>query len=263
MPLTSNSPILSVCNLSLSWDGRRICDDISLSVSRGEIVCLVGRSGTGKTTIFHAIAGLTCPSDGQILYEGKDVTGIPGHISYMLQKDLLMPELTIIDNVSLPLRVQGIPKRAAHEKAAAYLSDFGLDGTARLYPSQLSGGMRQRAALLRTYLMGNGVMLMDEPFSALDAFTRADMRKWILQIVTELSISTLLITHDVDEAIALGDRVLVLAGAPELGVPSKIVGDLPVCAPRDTREDFMLESDALVLKRKILALIKGECFSEP
>lgn len=257
MPSIPNTPILSVCDLSLSWDGKRICNDISLSVSRGEVVCLVGRSGTGKTTIFHAIAGLTCPDSGKVLYEGKDITGIPGHISYMLQKDLLMPELTIIDNVSLPLRVQGTPKRAARKKAAAYLPDFGLDGTAHLYPSQLSGGMRQRAALLRTYLMGNDVMLMDEPFSALDAFTRADMRQWVLRIVTELSISTLLITHDVDEAIALGDRVLVLAGAPELGIPSKIVGDLPVRAPRDDREGFMLDSDALALKREILALIKG------
>ena len=168
---------LEARHLTLSWDGEHVVvSDASLRLDPGEVVCMVGKSGCGKTTILHALSGLTTPREGRVLLHGEDVTGRPGRVSYMLQKDLLLPSKTIVDNVSLPLVVRGMPKAEAREKAAPLFERFGLSGCERLWPSQLSGGMRQRAAFLRTYLMGNDVMLLDEPFSALDALTRVDMR---------------------------------------------------------------------------------------
>ena len=177
---------LQVEHVTLSWAGSPTVADVSLEVAPGELVCLVGRSGCGKTTLFHGIAGLSRPDEGHVLLHGTDVTGQPGHVSYMLQKDLLLPQRTIQDNVCLPLLVAGTPKAETRTKASALFGRFGLEGCERLYPCQLSGGMRQRAALLRTYLMDNDVVLLDEPFSALDALTRTDMRGWFLGIMGEL-----------------------------------------------------------------------------
>ena len=181
---------LEAQHLTLSWDGEHIVvRDITLHVAPGEVVCMVGRSGCGKTTILHALSGLTQPMEGQVLLHGKPITGQPGHVSYMLQKDLLLPSKRIIDNVSLPLVIGGMDKAAARQKAAPLFERFGLAGTEQSWPSQLSGGMRQRAAFLRTYLMGNDVTLLDEPFSALDALTRVDMRSWYCDMAHDLGIA--------------------------------------------------------------------------
>ena len=248
-------PALQVCDMSLSWDGAPVVRDVSLEVAPGEMVCLVGRSGCGKTTLFHGLAGLTVPDSGHVLLHGEDVTGKPGRISYMLQKDLLLPQRTIVDNVCLPLLLAGVRKADARAKAEPLFERFGLAGTERSYPSQLSGGMRQRAALLRTYLMDNDVVLMDEPFSALDALTRGDMRGWFLSMVSDLGISCVLITHDVDEAVEMADRILVMRGRPNEGEPSTLVGEVPIDVARGDRGDWLLAPDSLAAKRRVLELL--------
>ena len=212
----SDIPALEARGLTLSWDGGQsiVVEDVDLYVNAGEIVCLVGKSGCGKTTILHALSGLSAPLRGEVLLHGTSIAAEPGHVSYMLQKDLLLPHLRIRDNVCLPLTLAGTPKDEALKKAGPLFERFGLEGTEGQWPSQLSGGMRQRAAFMRTYLMGNDVVLLDEPFSALDALTREDLRSWYAQMSKELGMSTLMITHDVDEAVALGSRVYVVQGKP-------------------------------------------------
>ena len=140
----------------------------------------------GKTTLFHVLAGLTRPDEGQVLLENGEITGQAGKISYMLQKDLLLPYRTIEDNISLPLLIQGNSKKQARKQMEEYYSIFGLEGTAKKYPFQLSGGMRQRAALLRTYMFSQKVALLDEPFSALDAITKRQMHQWYLDIMKKI-----------------------------------------------------------------------------
>ena len=246
---------LEAQGLALSWDGRLVCESVSFDVRQGELLGLVGKSGSGKTTIFHALAGLTVPDAGRVLLDGADITGKPGRVSYMLQKDLLLEQHTIADNVAMPLRVAGASKRKARAAASEHAAQFGLEGVLGSYPSQLSGGMRQRAALLRTYLMDNDVVLMDEPFSALDAFTRRDMQQWFLSMLTRLGLSSVLVTHDVDEAVAMADRIMVLSGDPAAGRPSTIAGIVEVPCPRDRREQFALSDGALDVKREVLGLL--------
>ena len=246
---------LQAQDLVLSWDGHVICEGITFYVHQGELLCLLGRSGSGKTTIFHALAGLTVPDSGKVILNGEDITGIPGKVSYMLQKDLLLDQHTIVDNTSMPLRIKGMKKREARAKASSLFDDFGIAGTERQYPTQLSGGMRQRAALLRTYLMDNDVLLMDEPFSALDAFTRMEMQRWFIEMLQRLDLSSVLVTHDVDEAIIMSDRIMVLSGDPAHSEPSRIAGMVNIPTPRSDRADFLLTEEALDIKREVLALL--------
>ena len=255
------APALDARELTLSWDGGAhiVVRGISLSVASGEVVCLVGKSGCGKTTILHALSGLTTPLEGKVLLHGEDVTGKPGRVSYMLQKDLLLPSKRIIDNVCLPLVIGGMGKAEARAKAAPLFERFGLAGTENQWPSQLSGGMRQRAAFLRTYLMGNDVALLDEPFSALDAITRTDLRSWYCQMASELGMASVVITHDVDEAVTMADRVYVLEGNPRGGVPTTLAGEVPVPRAKALAEsgvdDFALTTDYVRCKREVLDLL--------
>lgn len=246
---------LTASHLWLSWEGEPIVNDVSFSVAPGELVCVVGRSGSGKTTLFHALAGLTTPERGQVFVGDKDTTGVPGSVAYMLQKDLLIPERTVQDNAALPLLLKGVSLKEARAQVEAQLERFGLLGAQKLYPDQLSGGMRQRAALLRTYLMDDPVLLMDEPFSALDALTRADMRSWFLGLMSRLDLTCMLVTHDMDEAVAMADRILVLAGNPAQGQASRLAGEVAISCPRSCRDEFMLTGDALDIKRQVLELL--------
>ena len=198
-------PVLEVKGVSKSFDGEEIIRDISLELKEGEIVSLLGVSGGGKTTLFNIIAGLSTPDAGNIYLEGQEITGKPGNISYMLQKDLLLPYRTLVDNVALPLTIRGMKKSEAREKAAGYFEEFGLEGAEKKYPAEISGGMKQRAALLRTYLFSEKVALLDEPFSALDMLTKASVHEWYLDVMEKIKLSTLFITHDIDEAILLSD----------------------------------------------------------
>ena len=238
---------LEIKNISKSFDGKGVLEDISLTLRSGELVCLLGISGSGKTTLFNIIAGLTLPDGGQVFLDGEAITGKPGRISYMLQKDLLMPFRTIEDNVALPLRLKGMGKKQARQKAGELFDAFGLEGTQKKYPAQLSGGMRQRAALLRTYLFSGEVELLDEPFSALDTITKSAIHQWYLSVMEQIKLSTFFITHDIDEAILLSDRIYLLSGQP-----GKIVDEIIIKEPKPRREDFLLSEEFLTYKKLIL-----------
>ncbi len=244
---------LEVRHISKQFDAVPVLQDVSIQLHRGELVCLLGVSGGGKTTLFNVISGLLSPDTGEVLLDGKDITNQPGHISYMLQKDLLLPYRTIEDNVALPLRLKGVKKRDARGQVSPLFAQFGLEGTQRKYPAQLSGGMRQRAALLRTYMFSQDVALLDEPFSALDTLTKSAMHRWYLDVMEQIQLSTLFITHDIDEAILLSDRIYLLSGSP-----GKITGELVIRQPKPRREDFMLSAEFLEYKRTILALLASQ-----
>ena len=155
---------------------------LNLSIESGRFVSLVGPSGCGKSTLFNIIAGLLQPTEGRVLIDGEDATGTIGRVGYMLQKDLLLPWRTVLDNVILGMEIQGKPLREARERALPLLQKYGLAGFEYLYPNSLSGGMRQRAALLRTLLFDTDVILLDEPFGALDAQTKLQMQEWLMQL---------------------------------------------------------------------------------
>lgn len=242
---------LTAEGISKSYDSVQILDNVSIELHDQEIVSLLGISGAGKTTLFNVISGLLTPDCGHVFLKGQDITGQAGHVSYMLQKDLLLPYRTVVDNVALPLLLHGTPKKEAHEKAGSLFAEFGLEGTQKKWPAQLSGGMRQRAALLRTYLSSEGVALLDEPFSALDTITKDAMHTWYLNVMQKIELSTLFITHDIDEAILLSDRIYILAGKP-----GRIITELPVTEPRPRTRDFTLTDDFLHYKRKIIELLK-------
>ncbi len=217
---------LVIKNIKKSFEDTRVIDDVSLSVGEKEFVSLMGLSGSGKSTIFNIISGLVTPDAGKVFIDGLDFTGRTGRVSYMYQKDLLLPWKRIIDNVCLPLIIKGESKMKAREAVEGYFKVFGLEGFENKYPFQLSGGMKQRAALMRTYMFSKDIMLLDEPFAGLDAITRAKMHNWLLGVLKELNASVLLITHDVEEAIYLSDRIYVLSGRPAT-VKSEIKVDLP------------------------------------
>lgn len=238
---------LEVCAVSKSFDGKGIIEDISVNLRQGEIVSLLGVSGGGKTTLFNIVSGLMMPDGGRVLLNGEDITGKSGKVSYMMQKDLLLPFRTVQDNVALPLIMKGESKKNARQKAASLFDEFGLKGTEELYPAQLSGGMRQRAALLRTYLFSQDVALLDEPFSALDTLTKSAVHKWYLDIMERIKLTTFFITHDIDEAILLSDRIYILAGQP-----AHIVSEIIVDSPKPRTADFNLTAEFLEYKKRIL-----------
>lgn len=247
-PAQSMQPVLEADTLTLSWEHAEVVRNVSLKLFAGELVCIIGRSGCGKTTLLHALAGLTQPTAGRVLVQGHDRTNQPGTVSYMLQKDLLIPSKRVIDNVCLPLVIAGQTPQEARQHMADLFCKFGLEGCEDKWPSQLSGGMRQRAAFLRTYVMGNQVVLLDEPFSALDAITRVELRNWYRQVSRELQLASLVITHDVDEAISLADRVYVLHA--QEGKPSTISFELPI--KRLSDEKFELSQQFLDYKAQLL-----------
>lgn len=241
---------LEVRKVSKSFEGKKVLQDISLELRRGELVSLLGVSGGGKTTLFNVISGLLKPDEGAVFLDGEDIIGRPGRISYMLQKDLMLPYRTIEDNVALPLLLKGVKKKEARLQVSSMFPQFGLEGTEKQYPAQLSGGMRQRAALLRTYMFSRELALLDEPFSALDTLTKSAMHKWYLGVMEKIQLSTLFITHDIDEAILLSDRIYLLSG-----VPGRINGEIIIKEPKPRRTDFNLTPEFLEYKREILSLL--------
>ena len=242
---------LTAKGISVSFDGTKIIEDISIELNGDEIVCLLGVSGAGKTTLFNVLSGLLYPDSGTVTLDGADITGKAGKISYMLQKDLLLPFKTILDNVSLPLRIKGIKKSSAGETAARYFAEFGLNGTEKKYPHQLSGGMRQRAALLRTYLFSDRGALLDEPFSALDTITKSSMHEWYLEVMEQIRLSTLFITHDIDEAIFLSDRIYMMTGKP-----GRITEEIIIDLPRPRNKDFIVSGQFMEYKKHILNILE-------
>ncbi|MCM1494622.1 MAG: ABC transporter ATP-binding protein [Bacteroides sp.] len=244
--------ILQAEHISKAYGEKQVLGDISIHLEAGELVCLLGVSGVGKTTLFNILAGLERPDSGRVLLEQREITGQSGNLSYMLQKDLLLPHKTVLDNVTLPLILAGMKKKEAREKVEPYFIPFGLDGTQKNYPVQLSGGMRQRAALLRTYMCGDKVALLDEPFSALDTLTRTAVQEWYLGVMEEIKLSTLFITHDIDEAILLSDRIYIMNGTP-----AGISAELAIIQSKPRTSDFLISDAFLDYKRTIRRLLDG------
>ena len=204
--------ILDIKNLSYSFGNNPILKDINIHVNENEMVAIVGSSGVGKSTLFNLIAAVLKKQTGKITINGSE--DYIGKVAYMLQKDLLFEHKTIIDNVILPLIIAKFDKKEALEEGNKILKQFNLDKYAHKYPQQLSGGMRQRVALIRTYMFKKNIFLLDEAFSALDAITKKELHKWYLDLKKEFNLTTLLITHDIEEAIFLSDRIYILANKP-------------------------------------------------
>ena len=203
---------LEIKNLSYSFGDNHILKDINIYVKENEIVAIVGSSGVGKSTLFNLIAGVLKKQSGEIVIDGSD--DYIGKVAYMLQKDLLFEHKTIINNIILPLIIAKIDKKVALEEGRKILKQFNLEKYADKYPKQLSGGMRQRVALIRTYMFKRNIFLLDEAFSALAAITKKELHKWYLNLKKEFNLTTLLITHDIEEAIFLSDRIYILANKP-------------------------------------------------
>ncbi len=240
-------PILEAKNIKKSFPQLHTIENISLRLNRKEFVTVLGPSGCGKSTLFSIIAGIAQPDRGEVIIENRDHTGVAGRVSFMHQKDLLLPWKRILDNVCLPLFLRGLSTREAHKQAKPHFPLFGLEGFEHYYPSQLSGGMRQRAALLRTFLFSQDIMLLDEPFGGLDALTRQTMQRWLMNVMEEIESSVLLITHDVDEAILLSDRIYVLSHRP-----AQVRQELKVNMERPRGINYFAEPEYIRLKEAIL-----------
>src|ERR1700731_1264925 len=250
----SPTPKLRVDNVSMTFKTPagvfQALAPVTLSISPGLFVSLIGPSGCGKSPIFNIIAGLLEPTAGQGLIDGVQATGTIGRVGYMLQKDLLLPWRTVLDNVILGMEIQGVPLREARGRALPLLQRYGLSGFEHSYPSSLSGGMRQRAALLRTLLFDTDVILLDEPFGALDAQTKLQMQEWLMQLWSDFSKTVLFVTHDVEEAIYLSDQVHVMGTRP-----GRIIASIPVPLARPRVRGSTLSPDFLVIKERCLELL--------
>jgi NitT/TauT family transport system ATP-binding protein len=210
-------------------------------------VSILGPSGCGKSTLLKIIAGLDDDYSGEVSVSGHSVREHKPNVCFMHQKDLLLPWKRVIDNVTLPLEIGGMPKDQRIQRALGYMDEFGLKGFEQMYPNQLSGGMRQRAALLRTFLCTGDVFLMDEPFASLDALTRLKMREWLLDIWNRHKKAVVFVTHDIEEAIYLSDRIYILSERPAT------VADVICVDIKRPRQRDVFESGAFIsLRRKIL-----------
>lgn len=225
----------------------------SLEFPQGRFTSVIGPSGCGKSTLFNLIAGLTSPSSGAILIDGEDVTAQAGIVSYMLQKDLLLPWRSILGNVILGMEVRGIPKSESIPKAMDLMRRYGLGDFAHSRPAQLSGGMKQRAALIRTLLYDRDVVLLDEPFGALDAQTRVTMQAWLLRVWQEMNKTILFVTHDIDEAIFLSDHIVVMSARP-----GRVKTVLDVALPRPRDRHVFADREFVRLKGYLLDLLAEE-----
>jgi ABC-type nitrate/sulfonate/bicarbonate transport system ATPase subunit len=228
-------------------------DRVNLVAGAGEFVVIIGPSGCGKSTLLNIICGLMDPDSGEVLLDGRPVRDRTGLLAYMLQKDLLLPWRRVLDNVILGQEIGGFDRKAARKEAEGLLPLFGLEGFEHSYPATLSGGMRQRAALLRTFLCKRNVMLLDEPFGALDALTRGQLQQWLLDVWTRFRQTILFVTHDVDEAVYLADRVYVMTPRP-----GRMKSELGVLLPRPRRRDMITSSQFAALKAQLLASLESD-----
>src|SRR5579884_1854960 len=226
---------------------------IDLTVAGGEFVSIIGPSGCGKSTLFNIIAGVEEPTSGTIAIDGEMNTSRAGKAGYMPQQPLLLPWRTVEENVLLGLDVRHVPRKEAHQEAYKLLKRFGLAEFAESYPATLSGGMRQRVALLRTVLFNRSFLLLDEPFGALDALTRLSSQMWLLDLWQEFHSSILFITHDVREAIFLSDRIYVLSARP-----ARVLRTVDVDLPRPRQQGVLASERAIQLEQELLALLVKE-----
>jgi ABC-type nitrate/sulfonate/bicarbonate transport system ATPase subunit len=225
-----------------------------LGVADGEFVTVVGPSGCGKSTLFNIVAGLLPPDPGgSVLIDGRPTASTLGRVAYMPQRDLLFPWRTVLDNAVIGLEIQGVPRREAYRRAREVIGQFGLDGFAEYYPFALSGGMKQRVALLRTFLFQSDIMLLDEPFGALDALTRSILQEWLAGVCARYRRTIVFITHDVEEAIFLGDRVVVMTARP-----GRLKLEVTVGLPHPRVPGIVTTAPFVALKERILNAIREE-----
>jgi ABC-type nitrate/sulfonate/bicarbonate transport system ATPase subunit len=239
-----NGVRLELTDIRKSFDGLDVLGGISLQVKRGEFVSILGPSGAGKSTLFRLLTGGVTADGGEIRFDGAAL-GETRPFAFMPQRDALMPWRRVIDNTALGLEVQGIGRAAARAKVAPLFAEFGLDGFEQHYPAQLSGGMRQRAALLRTVVQDRAMLLLDEPFGALDALTRTGMQRWLMTMWAHHSWTALLITHDVREAVFLSDRIYALTARP-----ARVMREFTVPIPRSRRH--LASAEASHIEAEIL-----------
>lgn len=241
---------LVVEGVSKKYNDELILKDISFDIRKNEFVSIIGPSGCGKSTLFNIIAGLILPLEGTITLDGESINGVTGKVGYMHQKDLLLPWRNVLDNVIMPLELKRVNKKEAYAKAYEFLPLFGLDGHEKKYPSQLSGGMRQRASLMRAYMQSQEIMLLDEPFGGLDAITKAKMQDYLLHVLVQMKRTILFITHDIDEAIFLSDRIIVLGKSP-----AQVIDVVEIGLPLPRHRDVVLTSEFIAIKRRLLELL--------
>ncbi|NDL64040.1 ABC transporter ATP-binding protein [Acerihabitans arboris] len=246
-------PKLSIQQVTRRFGNMTALASTDLDVRQGEFVCVVGPSGCGKSTLFNLISGVLAPDSGHILIDGNDVTGRSGHVGYMLQKDLLLPWMSVIDNIVLGAILKGGATREQRAAGVALAERYGLGEFINHYPAALSGGMRQRVALMRTLAMRHDVMLLDEPFGALDSQTRLAMQQWLLTVWTEQHRTVVFVTHDIDEAIFMADRVVVMTPRP-----GRIQEIFSVDIARPRPLSCLTSPVFTLLKRQILDLIYTE-----
>lgn len=229
---------------------RAVLQDIRLKVDTGTFVSVIGPSGCGKSTLCNLIAGVDLPDQGEIILDGSQIQGISGQVGYMPQKDLLLPWRTLWENVALGCDIRKQDKQASRQAALAYLNQFGLGEFKKDYPYQLSGGMRQRGALLRTILFGRSTLVLDEPFGALDALTRREMQQWLLSVWEQTKNTVLFITHDMDEAVLMSDEIVVLSR-----IPARVIETvrIPFSRPRDP--ELLLAPEAIKIKKYLIKLL--------
>lgn len=246
---------LKFYGVSVSFDSYTAVEGVNLSVREGEFVSLVGPTGCGKSTLLNVAAGLLAPSAGEVLLEGRPLRGLNPVAGYLFQQDAILPWKTALDNVALPLVFRGMGWREARERARAWLEKVGLGRFPHHFPHQLSGGMRKRVGLAQVLIANPRLLLMDEPFSALDVQTRQLMENELLRLWQEDRKTVLFVTHDLEEAIALADRVVVLSAGPR----SRPIGEFPIPLPRprDVAE-IRLTPEFLRLHREIWELLRGE-----
>jgi ABC-type nitrate/sulfonate/bicarbonate transport system ATPase subunit len=241
---------LTIESLTCAFDGAPAVDDFTLSVAPGEFVSIVGPSGCGKSTVFNAVSGLVTPRSGRILLDGRDVTGATGHVGYMLQKDLLVPWRTVVGNIVLHAALTRRATKDDIAEAREIATRYGLADFLDHYPHALSGGMRQRVALMRTLATHNDVLLLDEPFGALDSQTRFEMQQWLLEVWAATGKTVLFVTHDVDEAIFLSDRVVVMSPRP-----GRIAAEMRIGLARPRDVGMLTAPEFTAVKREILDLL--------
>jgi putative hydroxymethylpyrimidine transport system ATP-binding protein len=253
----SSSPILSIKELSFTFPGdagvKSIFQDISMDVLPGEFVSVIGASGSGKSTLFKLITGLMEPDQGQIWINGQQSGNRLGKVGYMPQKDLLLPWRTVLDNVLLPLELTKEKKHGKLTEIREWLSRFGLAEYEEAYPNELSGGMKQRVAFLRTIMIGKDLLLLDEPFGALDSLTKHNMHSWLLELWGDLQKTVLFITHDLEEAILLSDRIYLLPGEGKGEVK-----ELKVELLRPRRSELIYQSEFIAMRKELEWLIRNE-----
>ncbi len=233
-----------------AFDSTPALGTTSLSVRDGEFVSIVGPSGCGKSTLFNIVSGLLVPTEGRVLIEGRDVTGSTGHVGYMLQKDLLVPWRTVEGNIVMGAALTKGVGDADRAEARELADRYGLGEFIDHFPHALSGGMRQRVALMRTLAFHRDVMLLDEPFGALDSQTRFSMQQWLLDVWADLGRTIVFVTHDVDEAIFLAGRVLVMSPRP-----GRIAATIPVAIARPRSLESLTTPEFVRAKREILGLL--------